>query len=267
MGVLAPKSGDQIIDLNPSIARLKTLAGDDFSQIPRSEKERLEFAKMAVEVNAKVQQLMQQGYALGTEVTTTDGSPITLAIGDVEQLSTLQARLNDVNQLLPPEKQIDLTNIKVAIQSYASEIINYDKLVELLNVYIDETTPDNRAAVEEHINPLDQKNRDEITEVLDGIEQGRYKEHFDTETLTHVRNTIRTAQQELMIYKWAADHNYNGNDILSAYNLYRPGISLVDNPQLSHYIEAIEEKLDISFFEKADFEEALLAYFSDITNQ
>lgn len=266
-GVLAPKSGDQIIDLNPDIARLKTLAGDDFSQIPRSENERLEFAVVAAEVNAKVQQLMQQGYALGTEVTTTDGSPITLTISDNEQLSTLQARLNDVNRTLPPEKQIDLTNIKVAIQSYASEIINYDKLVELLNVYIDETTPDNRAAVEEHINPLDQKNRDEITEVLDGIEQGTYKEHFDTETLTHVRKTIRTAQQELMIYKWAADHNYNGNDILSAYNLYRPGIALVDNPQLSHYIEEIEDKLAISFFETADFEEALLTYFSDITNQ
>ncbi len=36
------------------------------------------------------------------------------------------------------KKQIDLTNIKVAIESYANEIIDYDHLVELLNNYMDE---------------------------------------------------------------------------------------------------------------------------------
>jgi len=136
----------------------------------------------------------------------------------------------------------------------------------LLNKYMDETVEENRESVENHIKPLPQNNRDEIGAVLDGIEDGDYKEHFNTETLKTVRKTIRSQQQELKIYKWAADHNYNGNDILSAYDLYRPGLKLVDNPKLSQQLQLIEDKLSVGFFETADFEDSLMDYFEKINN-
>lgn len=265
-GILAPKMADQIHDLQPKIERLKELSGDDFSQLPRSEKEQVEFAVTAAEVNSQVQRLVQQGYALGSEVEGADGM-VKLAINNAEELSSLQARMNDVNEVLPPEKRVDLTNIKIAIQALANEIIDYDLLVDLLNEYMDTTTLENRGAVEDHIKPLDQPSRDEIEAVLDGIEQGDYKEHFDTETLKTVRKTIRNEQQELKVYKWAADHDYNGNDILSAYNLYLPGVELVDNPRLNDKLQEIENKLDIGFFETAEFEEDLMNYFVTINNK
>ena len=39
------------------------------------------------------------------------------------------------------------------------------------------------------------------------------KDHFDTEKLKSVRKIIRNTQQELNIYKWSADHNYNGKGV------------------------------------------------------
>ena len=124
-GILAPKAADKIADLNPQIKRLQQLAGDDFSQMPRSEKEQVEFAVTAAQVNSQVQQLVQQGYVLGNTVDGPEG-PITLGIESATQLSSLQARMNDVNEVLPPDKQVDLTNIKIVLQSFANEIIDYD---------------------------------------------------------------------------------------------------------------------------------------------
>ena len=57
------------------------------------------------------------------------------------------------------------------------------------------------------------------------------------------------------------------NDILAAYELYRPGISLVDNTALNQYLQDLESRLDIGFFELADFEESLLNYFAKITKK
>lgn len=84
-GILAPKAADKIVDLNPQIKRLQQLAGDDFSQMPRSEKEQVEFAVTAAQVNSQVQQLVQQGYVLGNSVEGPEG-PITLGIESATQL-------------------------------------------------------------------------------------------------------------------------------------------------------------------------------------
>ena len=266
--ILAPKMATQINDLQPKIERLKAIAGDDFSQTPRSEKEQLEFAVTAAEVNQKVQRLVQQGYAFGSEVEDFDekgkstGKKVSLDIRDKDQFSALQARLNDVNELLPEDKKIDLTNIKVAIDLYNHEIIDYDKLVELLNTYIDDTVPANRDAVEDHITPMDDDNRSEIEDILDGIENGDYTEHFDTETLQHARRTIRTEKKELKIRRWSANNNYNGNAIVEAYDCYLPGVSLNDNPKLKDQIDKIEAAENLGFFETADFEDGLLAFFA-----
>jgi len=265
-GILAPQTADIIKEINPQIEDLKKLTGKDFSQIPKSDNEKKKFIELASEVNKKIQSLVQQGYSLGNEISYDQGKKISLGIESTEELTSLQARLNDVNELLPPKEQFDLTDIKVAIRSFSNEIIDYDLLVDLLNKYMDETVEENRESVENHIKPLPQNNRDEIGAVLDGIEDGDYKEHFNTETLKTVRKTIRSQQQELKIYKWAADHNYNGNDILSAYDLYRPGLKLVDNPKLSQQLQLIEDKLSVGFFETADFEDSLMDYFEKINN-
>lgn len=268
--VLAPKMTNQINELQPKIEYLKKVAGDDFSQLPRSEKEQVEFAIVGSEVNSRVQRLVQQGYQLGTKIDELDnngkqsGKKVGLEITSREEFNSLQARLNDVNELLPPEKKIDLTNIKVAILAYNNEIIDYDKLVELLNNYIDETIPQNRSAVEEHVTPMDSESRSEIDDVLDGIENGVYQEHFDTETLKAARKKIRSDRQELKIRRWSANKDYNGNDILAAYDLYLPGVSLNDNPKLSNKLQQIENAQNIGFFEMADFEEELMQFFATL---
>lgn len=268
--ILAPKMATQINELEPKIARLKAIAGEDFSQTPRSEKEQLEFAVTAAEVNQRVQRLVQQGYAFGSEVEEFDekgkptGEKVSLDIRDKDHFSALQARLNDVNELLPEDKKIDLSNIKIAIDLYNHEIIDYDKLVELLNEYIDDTVPDNRDAVEDHITPMDDESRSEIEEILDGIESGDYTEHFDTDSLQHARRTIRTEKKELKIRRWSADNNYNGNAIMEAYDCYLPGVGLNDNPKLKDQIDKIEESENLGFFETADFEDGLIAFFSKL---
>lgn len=268
--ILAPKMATQIDELQPKIDRLKELAGEDFSQMPRSEKQQQEFALLAAEVNQKVQRLVQQGYALGTDVDAVDesgnanGDKISLNIKDETEFGALQARLNDVNEALPPEKQIDLTKFKVAIDLYSHQIIDYDMLVELINAYMDETTEEKRGAVEEHITPLDEESRSEIEKVLDNIQNGEYTKHFDTTSLQHARKMIRYEQTELKIRRWSADHDSNGNYILEAYALYLPGVGINDNPKLKDKITQIEKDQNLGFFETADFEDGLLGFFKTL---
>lgn len=268
--ILAPRMSTQIDELQPKIEHLKEIAGEDFSQTPRSEKLQLEFAVLASEVNQQVQRLVQQGYALGSEVDVLDadgkvtGDKAKLNIKDNDEFSALQARLNDVNELLPPEKKIDLTNIKIAIDMYSHEIIDYDMLVALINAYMDEKTRENRDNVEEHITPMDDESRHEIEDILDGIENGDYKTHFNTDSLQHARKTIRTERKELKLRRWSADHGSNGNAIVEAYDLYLPGVGLNDNPKLKNKITQIEKDQNLGFFETADFEDGLLAFFSSL---
>jgi type I restriction enzyme R subunit len=265
--ILAPKISKQIEDLNPKIDRLKEIAGDDFSQTPRSEKQKFEFVTLAADVNSKVQRLVQQGYQFGTDKDYRDevtGESVKLNLNSSNQFSAMQARFNDVNESLPPEKQVDLTNIAISIDVVNSEIIDYDRLVELINTYIDETTENNRKAVEEHIIPMSDDSRGEIDQILDEIEKGNVDKHFNTETLKAARIKVRTDQQELKIRRWSANHNYNGNRIIEAYDLYLPGVSLLDNPKLNEELQLIEKEQDIGFFGTADFEHEITEFFATL---
>lgn len=268
--LLAPKLGSQIMDLNPKIECLKEIAGADFSQIPKSETEQVKFVTLAAEVNQQIQRLVQQDYTFGLEVSAVDesghetGEKIDLDIKDETEFSALQARLHDVNALLPDGIQIDLTEIQIAIDLYNHEIIDYDKLVELLNNFMDENSQANRKAIEDHIIPLDEDDRLEVLDVVDRIEDGVYHKHFDTNSLQMERKRVRSDRQELKIRRWSADHGYNGNDIISAYDLYLPGVSLNDNPKLKIKIEELEASLDLGFFELADFEDSLFDFFKSM---
>lgn len=202
-GIFAKSQSSQIQDLLPAVEHLKELAGEDFSQVPRSENDQEEFVRLAVVTQADIQRLLRQGYELGTEIQELDanenstGQKVKLPIKNSEELGALQARMNDVVELLPPEKRPDITTISIALEKYSKEIIDYDRLVELLNDYIDKTTELNKKAIEDHIVPMDEDSRQEISSIVQDIEAGEIKEHFTTDSLAITRKKYRTEKQEL----------------------------------------------------------------------
>ncbi len=96
------------------------------------------------------------------------------------------------------------------------------------------------------------------------IEAGEITEHFTTESLQNTRKKYRTEYRELKIRRWAADQHVNGNRIVEAFDLFLPGHTLIDNPQLSEIVRAIEDEEDISFFGASEFEEALMEFFNSL---
>lgn len=269
-GIFAKSQSSQIEELAPAVSRLKQLSGDDFSQIPRSENEQEEFAKLAATTQAKIQRLLRQGYELGSEIDKLNiqnmptGKKIKLDIENSGVLGALQARMNDVVELLPPEKRPDITEIQVALEKYSEEIIDYDRLVELLNQYIDKTDETNKQAIEEHIVPMDDESRQEINSIVEDIESGAITKHFTTESLADTRKKKRTENQELKIRRWAANQDVNSNRVMEAYDAYLPGHSLIDNPNLYEIVRAIEDEKNISFFGASEFEDALMELFEEL---
>lgn len=269
-GIFATSQASQIEEINPLVLYLKQLAGDDFSQIPRSEIEREEFAKLAASTQDKIQRLVRQGYELGSEIDELDsnekptGNKIKLNIENSEVLGALQARMNDVVELLPLEKRPDITEIRVALEKYSEEIIDYDKLVELLNNFIDVTDEINKQAIETHIVPMDEESREEINDIVEDIEAGEIKNHFTTDSLAETRKKYRTEKQELRIRRWAANQDVNSNRIMEAYEVYLPGHSLINNPNLSQIVHEIEDEEKIGFFGASEFEDALMDFFEKL---
>lgn len=268
--ILAKPQSHQIHELNDPISRLKELAGDDFSQIPRGENDLKEFVHLGLKIQNKIQRLVQQGYELGSEIEELDeqrnptGKMVQLDIDSPEEFGALQARLNDAREKLPPNERPDLTEIRVGIELYDHEIIDYDRLVELLNAFIDEQNETNREAIDEHIRPMNEENRQEINEIVDEIETGEITKHFTTESLQQTRKKYRTERRELKIRRWAADQDVNGNRIVEAYDLFLPGHTLIDNPKLAKIVHEIEEEENLSFFGASEFEEALMAFFNSL---
>ncbi|MBC2003093.1 type I restriction endonuclease subunit R [Listeria booriae] len=268
--ILAKPQSHQINDLEEGIARLKELAGDDFSQLPRGQKDIKEFVSLALPTHNKIQRLVQQGYELGSEIAELNeigqptGKMVRLDISSIDEFGALQARLNDAKEKLPPEERPDLTEIKIGIEFFHHEIIDYDMLVELLNTFMDDKTEDNREAIDKHIIPMDEDSQHEIHEIVDDIEAGNITEHFTTESLQDTRKKYRTERRELKIRRWAANQNVNGNRIVEAFDLFLPGHTLIENPKLADIVREIEEEENIGFFEASDFEEALMTFLNSL---
>ncbi|MEE0124850.1 MAG: type I restriction endonuclease subunit R, partial [Enterococcus faecalis] len=268
--ILAKPQSHQIQELEGTIARLKELAGDDFSQVPRGTNDIREFVNLAFPAQSKIQQLIQQGYELGTEIDVLDdnneptGEMIRLDIANTDEFGALQARLYDTKEKLPESERPDLTEIKIGIEFFDHEIIDYDMLVELLNNFMDEKTEHNREAIDKHITPMDDESRQEINEIVDDIESGEITEHFTTETLQQERKKRRTNLRELKIRRWAADQDVNGNRVVEAFDLFLPGHTLIDNPNLADLVREIEKEENIDFFGAAEFEEALMKFFNSL---
>ncbi|EUJ42788.1 type I restriction endonuclease subunit R [Listeria rocourtiae] len=194
--ILAKPQSQQIKDLEEAVSRLKELTGDDFSQIPRGESDLKEFVNLALVTQNKIQRLVQQGYELGSEIEELNengeptGQTVRLDISSSEEFGALQARLNDAREKLPPNERPDLTEIKIGIELFDHEIIDYDRLVELLNAFIDNKNETNKEAIDKHIRPMNDENRQEIHEIVDDIESGEITKHFTTESLRETRKKI-----------------------------------------------------------------------------
>jgi type I site-specific deoxyribonuclease, HsdR family len=268
--ILAKPQSQQIKDLEEAVSRLKELTGDDFSQIPRGESDLKEFVNLALLTQNSIQRLVQQGYELGSEIEELDekraptGKTVRLDISSSEEFGALQARLNDAREKLPPNERPDLTEIKIGIELFDHEIIDYDRLVELLNAFIDNKNETNKESIDKHIRPMNDESRQEIHEIMDDIESGEITNHFTTESLRETRKKYRTERRELKIRRWAANQDVNGNRIMEAFDLFLPGHSLIDNPKLADIIHEIEEEENIGFFGASDFEEALMAFFNSL---
>ena len=265
--ILAKPQSHQILELEEFIARLKELAGNDFSQIPRGFNDLKEFVNLGLSTQNKVQRLIQQGYELGSEIEELDadnnptGNMVRLNISSIEEFGALQARLNDARERLPEKERPDLTEIKVGIELYSHQIIDYDMLVELLNTFMDDKSTTNKEAIEKHITPMDEESRQEINEIVDEIESGEITKHFTTETLQSTRMKKRNERRELEIRRWAANNDINSNLILEAYEAYMPGHTLIENPELADIVHRIEQIENIGFFEASEFEDSLLNFF------
>lgn len=268
--ILAKPQSHQINELEKAVSRLKELAGDDFSQIPRGENDLKEFVNLGLATQNKIQRLVQQGYELGSEIEELDenrkptGKNVQLDISSIEEFGALQARLNDAREKLPPKDRPDLTEIKIGIKFYDHQIIDYDMLVELLNAFIDDKTETNKEAIDKHITPMDDESRQEINEIVDDIESGDITEHFTSESLQETRKKYRTERRELRIRRWAANQDVNGNRIVEAFDLFLPGHTLIDNQRLADLVHAIEEEENIGFFGASDFEESLMTFFNSL---
>lgn len=268
--ILAKPQSHQINELEEAVLRLKELAGDDFSQVPRGQNDLKEFVNLALTTQTKIQQLVQQGYELGSEIEELNeqgeatGKMVRLNISSIDEFGALQARLYDAKEKLPPEERPDLTEIKIGIEFYHHEIIDYDMLVELLNTFMDEKNKSNKDAIEKHILPMDEESQHEIHGIVDDIEAGNITEHFTTDSLQETRKKYRTEHRELKVRRWAANQKVNGNRIVEAFDLFLPGHTLIDNPKLADIVREIEEEENIGFFEASDFEEELMAFFNSL---
>ncbi|MGH2162495.1 hypothetical protein, partial [Enterococcus faecalis] len=74
-----------------------------------------------------------------------------LDIANTDQFGALEARLYHTKEKLPESERPDLTQIKIGIEFFDHEIIDYDKLVELLNNIMEEKTEHKREAIDKHI--------------------------------------------------------------------------------------------------------------------
>ncbi len=270
--ILAKPQSHQILDLESAVVRLKELSDAQFGKTPRGENDLKEFVNLGLATQNKIQRLVQQGYELGSEISLLDdkrdptGEMVRLDISSSEEFGALQARLNDARERLPEKDRPDLTEIKVGLEFYNHQIIDYDMLVELLNTFIDDKSTTNKEAIEKHITPLDDENRQEIKDIVQDIEAGEITKHFTTESLQNTRKKYRTERRELKIRRWAANQNVNSNMILEAYDTYMPGHSLIENPKLHEIVNRIEDQENIGFFEASEFEDALMSFFEGFKN-
>lgn len=245
--ILARPLSVEIKALAETLDRLRELSGVDFSFNPKSEKEKKEFVQIGVMAMDKLMELEQRGYELGSPVTNEyTGEVVTLNL-DSDEFGALKARIHDVNQDLPEINQVDLTDISLAIQQVAEEVIDYDKLCELFNDYLAERTELNRTAITDHADTLPESEAREVNKILDKIDSGQITDkRFTVETLNEHRRKIREDDVELAIRKWLDTenvlmHKFNVsyNEFKPIYDMYKPGLSKNENNESDRALSVV----------------------------
>ncbi|BDR57497.1 hypothetical protein KIMC2_20590 [Xylocopilactobacillus apis] len=156
---------------------------------------------------------------------------------------------------------MDFTDYKISVEKYSSEIIDYDYLIELLNNYMDEKTPENEAAIKEHVESSKSMEELDLKRLLEGILAGHFHKHFTSQSFKNVIKEIHKENQELELNRWAYENGYNSEDIFEAYQLFIPGVDIKNNPSLNSKVNEINTKLDLSFKKKKELKEKLIEQF------
>lgn len=256
--ILARPLSVEIKALAETLDRLRELSGVDFSFNPKSEKDKKEFVQIGVMAIDKLTELEQRGYKLGSPVTNEDtGEEVALNL-DSNSFGALKARINDVNQDLPEINQVDLTDISLAIQQVADEVIDYDKLCDLFNAYLAERTDTNRVAITDHAETLPESEAREVNKILDKIDSGQITDkRFTVETLNEHRRKIREDDVELAIRKWLDTENVFGykfnvsyNEFKPIYDVYKPGLSTNENNESERALMAVLDAEGLTNYKK-----------------
>lgn len=256
--ILARPLSVEIKALDETLDRLRELSGVDFSFNPKSEKDKKEFVQIGVMAIDKLTELEQRGYKLGSPVTNEDtGEEVALNL-DSNSFGALKARINDVNQDLPEINQVDLTDISLAIQQVADEVIDYDKLCDLFNAYLAERTDTNRVAITDHAETLPESEAREVNKILDKIDSGQITDkRFTVETLNEHRRKIREDDVELAIRKWLDTENVFGykfnvsyNEFKPIYDVYKPGLSTNENNESERALMAVLDAEGLTNYKK-----------------
>ena len=177
---------------------------------------------------------------------------------DSNSFGALKARINDVNQDLPEINQVDLTDISLAIQQVADEVIDYDKLCDLFNAYLAERTDTNRVAITDHAETLPESEAREVNKILDKIDSGQITDkRFTVETLNEHRRKIREDDVELAIRKWLDTENVFGykfnvsyNEFKPIYDVYKPGLSTNENNESERALMAVLDAEGLTNYKK-----------------
>ncbi len=256
--ILARPLSVEIKALAETLDRLRELSGVDFSINPKSEKDKKEFVQIGVIAMDKLMELEQRGYYLGSPVTNEHtGEVVTLNL-DSNGFGALKARINDVNQDLPEINQVDLTDISLAIQQVAEEVIDYDKLCDLFNAYLAERTEPNRTAITDHAETLPESEALEVNKILDKIDSGQITDElFTVDTFNEHRRKIREDDVELAIRKWLDTenvlmHKFNisYNEFKSIYDMYKPGLGTTDNNESDSALSAVLDTEGVSNYKQ-----------------
>lgn len=267
-GILIPERSEQIKELIDPIYRLRELTGGDFSQTPKSERDREEFYRMATSVNSKVRILMHGDMYFGKEVEIIEngeptGETITLPISK-DEFGAIRSRINDVIRLMPKQLGLDLSDVTIEIKTVGHEIINFDSLVDLLNGYIDNQTEENRNAIEKHIIPLEERDKQDVRNVVDGIKAKKYTKHFDSNSLDEAIKYERDNKIHFELLKWGEQNNFLGNDVVRAYEKFEPGEILNNNHELDAILKEMMKSKSMPFGQRQQFTDDILNFFSQL---
>lgn len=242
--ILARPLDDMCQTINAKLSELQLLSDENFDQMPKSDSDKSTFKNLALEIMSDLNELTQRGY---------DVYEMPELLITKDQFGALTARTYDINALQPETEQLDLTNIAISLALVHQEIIDYDKLCELINLYAKSLSTDAYNAVIEHANRDDSISTELVVEILNDIKSGSdlVSLPFTAKTMSGYITRSREKDVELLILNWLEDHpDYRKNSdtapglnkkiIYDLYNRFTPNEPIINNSELRNQIQAVQ---------------------------